>query len=87
MVEHRRSEMDIISDILKITKGGARRTEILYSCKLSYTQLQNYLAYLVEKEILDETKVKNGNGMSKVYTATEKGDQLLACLTKTLQFL
>jgi len=50
MVNNRRSELDIISKILDLSKSGAKKTEILYQGNLSYTQLQSYLPFLLEKE-------------------------------------
>ena len=86
MVNNRRSEFDIINEILKLSKNGAKKTEILYQGNLSYVQLKNYLLFLIEKEILEEKIVKNGNGYSKIYHITEKGDNLLNDINKTLSY-
>lgn len=47
MVNTRRSEIEIISKILDLSKSGAKKTEILYRGNLSYMQLQKYLPFLV----------------------------------------
>ncbi len=86
MVNNRRSEFEIIAEILQLSETGAKSTEILYRGYLSYTQLKQYIPYLVEKEILSEQLVKNGNGHSKVYITTEKGKELLKDITKTLTY-
>ena len=87
MVNNRRSEMEIIREIISLSKEGAKTTEILYRGYLSYSQLKQYLPFLLEKEILREEKVANGNnGSSKIYLATEKGLSLLIDINKTLAY-
>jgi len=86
MVNNRRSEFDIISKILTLSKGGAKKTEILYKGNLSYTQVQKYLPYLMEKNIIEEHTVKNNGGSCKIYKITEKGLILLDDLKKILVY-
>lgn len=86
MVNNRRSEFDIISDIIKLSRNGAKKTEILYQGNLSYNQLQSYLVFLVEKNILEIKNEGNGNGISKVYYCTEKGNDLLNEINRTLSY-
>ena len=88
LVNSRRSEFDIISEILKLSRDGARKTEILYQGNLSYTQLQNYLFFLIDKGIIEEKQVGNGNGgTNKVYMITEKGNNLLSDINKIMSYL
>ncbi len=89
MVNNRRSELDIISEILTLSKNGAKKTEILYQGNMSYSQLQDYLFFLIEKDVLVEKTVNsgNGNGNSRIYMITEKGHNLLIDLNKTLAYL
>ena len=77
MVNNRRSELDIISKILDLSKSGAKKTEILYRGNLSYTQLQSYLPFLIEKDVLEERIVKNNGSSYRSYRITEKGLGLL----------
>jgi len=86
LVNRRRSELDIISEILKLSRNGAKKTEILYQGNLSYSQLQSYLLFLLEKNILEEKIVSKNNGNSKVYKITKKGDELLEDIGKTLSY-
>jgi len=92
MFDNRRSEIEIIGEILQLSRNGARKTEILYQGNLSYTQLQNYLAFLLDKDVL-ETKtiskpVKNGNnGISKIYETTDKGLAFLEDIDKVLSYI
>jgi predicted transcriptional regulator len=86
MVNRRRSELDIISQILSLSRNGAKKTEILYQGNLSYSQLQSYLIFLIEKNILEEQLVKKDNGHFKIYKNTKKGDNLLENIKVTLSY-
>jgi predicted transcriptional regulator len=86
MVNNRRSEFEIIAEILQLSETGAKSTEILYKGYLSYTQLKQYVPYLVEKGILSEQLMKNENGHSKIYFTTDKGKELLKDIIKTLTY-
>ena len=77
MVNSRRSELDLIGEILVLSKEGAKKTELLYQANLSYMQLQKYLPFLVEKNILEEHVVKNNGYLHRLYKTTEKGLDLL----------
>jgi len=61
----RRDKHDIALDILKIARGGKRKTHIMYKAKLSYGQLKAYLELLNDRGLL----VSN-NG---IYNTTTKG--------------
>jgi len=87
MLNKRRSEFEIISEILTVSMDGAKSTEILYKGYLNYVQLKQYVLHLTEKEILKETITKNGNGYTKEYYTTSKGKELLASINRTLSLL
>ena len=85
MFNKRRSEIEIIADILNLSKHGARKTEILYQCNLSFTQCNNYLSFLINKDILEEKKIINNVDCNdKFYKITDKGHSLLDEINKTL---
>jgi len=86
MVNRRRSELDIINQILSLSQNGAKKTEILHQGNLSYSQLQNYLIFLLEKDILEEQVVKKDKGHFKIYKNTKKGDNLLENIKVTLSY-
>ena len=74
----RRSEIEIIGEILDLSKEGAKKTEILYQSNMSFSQLQHYLSFLLEKNIVEENNIVNDSGRSiKIYVTTEKGNNLL----------
>jgi len=63
-----RSSLEIIAEILRAAKKGAKKTRIMYSCGLSYKFVEKYLALLLETGLL-----RTGSS----YHTTEKGIQFL----------
>ncbi len=49
-----RSRLEIIGNILGVAKYGAKKTHIMYRANLSYSQLQEYVAFLTERGLLEE---------------------------------
>ena len=60
----RRSYYEIIAEILKTAKDGAKKTRIMYRCNLSYHQTKKLVSHLLETDFLTV-----GNS----YHTTEKG--------------
>jgi predicted transcriptional regulator len=59
---------------------GASRTMIMYNCYLSYAQLREYLSFLTEKGLVDESPQQSKNESSNkkfVYRMTGKGLRFL----------
>lgn len=63
--------MDIAAAILEISQEGAIRTNIMFRAFLSYPQLKEYLALLVEAGLL---RYSEGE---KMYYTIEKGRRFL----------
>jgi len=83
----RRSEIQIIEEILGLSKNGAKKTEILYQSNMSFLQLKNYLSCLLEKNLIEESMVLNGNGIpARIYVNTEKGNDLLGDINKIMAY-
>jgi predicted transcriptional regulator len=66
-----RSRTDITGLILEAANGGATKTKIMYKAYLSFAQLREYLAMLLEKGLLE---YEAGH---TIYRTTEKGMRLL----------
>ncbi|MFC1979320.1 winged helix-turn-helix domain-containing protein [Chloroflexota bacterium] len=81
-MNNRRSNIEVIADMLRL--GEAGKTEIMYSANMSYAQLQKYLRFLLELELID--KVTVGNPMV-TYRVTKKGLRLLKSIDYILQVL
>ncbi|MCW3994175.1 MAG: hypothetical protein NWE85_06410 [Candidatus Bathyarchaeota archaeon] len=65
----RRDKLFIISEILEIAKDGVLKTQIMYRANLSFTQLNDYLGFMLETHLLEKIR-QNGK---HIYKSTEKG--------------
>jgi predicted transcriptional regulator len=83
-VSRRRSNIQIIRDMLKVGENGAGKTEIMYSANMSYTQIQKYLNFLVNHGFIDRLEV--GNPVV-TYQVTESGRRLLKSIDTVLEVL
>ena len=81
-MDSRRSNIQVIADILRL--GEAGKTEIMYSANMSYFQLQKYLSLLLRLKLID--KVTVGNPIV-TYRVTGKGLRLLRNIDNILQML
>jgi predicted transcriptional regulator len=70
----RRSNIQIIADMLRVGEKGAGKTEIMYSANMSYTQIQKYLGFLINHGFVDRVSVGNPH---VYYQVTPKGAKLL----------
>lgn len=83
VVNTRRCEIEIIRDILSLATKGAKKTQILYKTNLSYTQLQEYLNFLLNSHSLEIEE----KGNTKIYKTTPKGLETLRDINKILSDL
>ncbi len=83
-VNHRRSDIEIIADMLKVGENGAGKTEIMYSANMSYAQIQKYLGYLVGQGFIDKMKIGNP---CVTYQVTESGLKLLETINTLREML
>ena len=83
-VNRRRSDIEIIADMLKVGENGAGKTEIMYSANMSYAQIQKYLGYLMAQGFVD--KMKMGNP-SVTYQVTDSGLRLLELISSIKEML
>jgi predicted transcriptional regulator len=66
-----RSRTDIIAMVLEAALNGATKTRIMYGAYLSYTQVKEYLSFLIERNLII---YEEGSGL---YKLTENGMKLL----------
>jgi len=71
-----------MADMLRL--GEAGKTEIMYSANMSYFQLQKYLSFLLERNLIG--KVTLGNP-SVTYRVTKKGLKILRSIDAILEAL
>ena len=68
----RRNSLDIVADILKIAKNGAKKTHIVYGANLNFKLLEKYTE---ELESLGLVTIENEN--NRIIKTTEKGIRYL----------
>jgi len=69
----RRDKLYIISEILEIAKDGVLKTQIMYRANLSFTQLNDYLGFMLEIHLLEKIRQNDKD----IYRSTEKGIDFL----------
>lgn len=63
-MNYRRSNVEIIDDMLRLGENGAGKTEIMHSANMSYSQLQKYLSFLISHGFIDRVEVgQNPSGL------------------------
>jgi len=83
-VNKRRSNIEIIANMLRVGENGAGKTEIMYSANMSYYQIQKYLGFLISQGFI--TKVKVGNP-AVTYQVTDTGLKLLKSIDSVTEML
>ena len=70
-----RTRVEILASILQVASKGALKTHIMYQANLSHRQLEKYLVFLEERDLLAQGIDEDlGNRM---YRITEKGFDFL----------
>jgi predicted transcriptional regulator len=64
-----RDKLYIIAEVLEIAKHGVLKTQIMYRANLSFTQLCDYLNFMLKNALLEKVLLNN----KEVYKATKKG--------------
>jgi predicted transcriptional regulator len=65
----RRDQLSIIATILDKASEGARKTQIMYAANLSFTQLNEYITFLLDQGLMRQHKVDK----KEIYIATVRG--------------
>jgi predicted transcriptional regulator len=65
----RRDKLSIIAEILEIAKEGTLKTQIMYRANLSFSQLNDYLQFMLKNNLLKKFTERG----KEVYAATGKG--------------
>ena len=83
-VHQRRSNIEIIADMLKIGENGAGKTKIMYGANMSYSQIQKYLGFLISQGFINKVEVGNP---AVTYRVTDKGLKLLKSINSIVEML
>jgi predicted transcriptional regulator len=65
-----RNRTELASNILETANGGATKTKIMYKAFLSYAQLKEYLAMLIQNDLMTQE-------IEGIYRTTGKGFRFL----------
>jgi predicted transcriptional regulator len=79
----RRDRLYIIAEILEIAREGTLKTQIMYRANLSFTQLNDYLRFMLRISLLDKVPENNKN----IYHATVKGMDFLQRYREIVELL
>jgi len=71
-----RGNFDIIADILCASHGGARKTNLMYRCNLSFKQLKGYSRFLLGNGLL-RLNGQTRENETVMFEVTEKGREFL----------
>ena len=66
-----RSRTELVGNILDAANGGTTKTKIMYKAFISYSQLKEYIAILIENNLIE---YYDG---TQIFKTTEKGLNLL----------
>lgn len=80
MIGEKRSELEILRDILDLARRGERKTRIMYRANLSYDMLNRYLGFLVTRRFLVPTE-------SGSFRVTDAGHVFLSDVERVVQQL
>ena len=72
-----------MADIIEIAREGALKTQIMYKANLSFTQLNNYIAFLLSNNLITQTICDGREG----YMVTEQGLDFLQKHSELIQLL
>ena len=78
---NKRSELEIIDQILSLATEDIKKTPLMYQTNLCYNLFNEYMGFLLEKEFLG---VKECNPIGKIYYTTEKGKKFIENIKNVL---
>lgn len=79
----RRDQLSIIANILDKAREGARKTQIMYAANLSFTQLNEYITFLLDQGLIRLHKVDK----KEIYIATVRGVLFAQMYTELLDMI
>ena len=72
-----------MADIIEITKEGTLKTQIMYKANLSFTQLTEYLTFMLNNNLIATTIFDGREG----YVVTEQGLDFLQTHSELIHML
>jgi len=71
-----RGSLDIVADMLNASRGGVKKTYLMYRCNLSFKQLKHYLDFMLRKNLL-RAGLQVGDSNLGLFEVTDKGREFL----------
>lgn len=81
---NKRTQWEIIYDILSASQEEIKKTHLMYKTNMTYLRFKEYLEILQQKDLIEE-RFPEQNGT--IYCATERGNELLESLNVVRQYL
>lgn len=75
-----RGRIDIMANILnevRLSRGGSRKTRLIYRCNLNFRQIKIYLKILLGKGFLRVVLTNGSRAEVEIYQITEEGQSFL----------
>ena len=82
-VSKRRDKIGIMAEILEISRKGTLKTRIMYKANLSFSQLNEYLIFMLKTRLLDKFNISGKD----VYGVTKKGEDFIQCLNNLKELI
>lgn len=83
----KRSNIEIMADILRLGQSGVGKTRIMYGVNMSHSQLEKYIGFLLSAHFL-ELEVNTGSARSPLrYRTTAKGKRLMRNIDRISELL
>jgi predicted transcriptional regulator len=71
-----RGWLEIIEFILSLCENGARKTHVMYKCNLNSKQINEYLNFILECEMLEKIQERQ-DSKRHIYKTTELGKKFI----------
>ena len=82
---HRRSRIEVVSDILSEALIGANKTRLMYQCNLNFTRFNRYLQELLDSGLIE--RIDSNPKRVLMYKTSTKGRELVKVLQKANEFM
>ena len=80
-----RGYLEIIHTILSVSTEGALKTHVMFKCNLNSSQVQQYLAYLVDRGLLE--KERKAYSTKTSYLTSERGRRYMRAYKEVVEML
>ncbi len=80
-----RGYLEIIDSILSACTEGALKTHVMFKCNLNSSQVQQYLAYLVDSGLVEKERKAYSSKTS--YRTSERGRRYMRAYNEVLEML